>query len=210
MSGIEGQGSGARDQGSREPAKDFKEEVKRFLSFCRTYTGISEETEETIRKNKMNNHNHSNKSFKLFIIFLAIPHSLTIVILFVTLLLLAPADVAAAENGFTRQDRERLIRLEVTLQEFKTYVDKRFEQVNDRFKDIITVMGILAAVFTAMMVGTIGFAYWDRRTMIKKAKEDAISEIEKEGRLRNLIMALREIAKTDSKIADTLRQFNLL
>lgn len=158
----------------------------------------------------MNIHNLSNNTCKLFIIFFAIPHSLIIVLLFGTLLLLAPADVAAAENGFTQQDRERLIRLEVTLQEFKTYVDKRFEQVDNRFKDIITFMGILAAVFTAMMVGTIGFAYWDRRTMIKKAKEDTIYEIEKEGRLRNLIMALRELAKTDSKIADTLRQFNLL
>jgi len=158
----------------------------------------------------MNIHNLSNNTCKLFIIFFAIPHSLIIVLLFGTLLLLAPADVAAAENGFTQQDRERLIRLEVTLQEFKTYVDKRFEQVDNRFKDIITFMGILAAVFTAMMVGTIGFAYWDRRTTIKKAKEDTIYEIEKEGRLRNLIMALRELAKTDSKIADTLRQFNLL
>ena len=158
----------------------------------------------------MNIHNLSNNTCKLFIIFFAIPHSLIIVLLFGTLLLLAPADVAAAENGFTQQDRERLIRLEVTLQEFKTYVDKRFEQVDNRFKDIITFMGILAAVFTAMMVGTIGFAYWDRRTMIKKAKEDTIYEIEKEGRLRNLIMALRELAKTDSKIADTLRRFNLL
>jgi len=158
----------------------------------------------------MNIHNLSNNTCKLFIIFFAIPHSLIIVLLFGTLLLLAPADVAAAENGFTQQDRERLIRLEVTLQEFKTYVDKRFEQVDNRFKDIITFMGILAAVFTAMMVGTIGFAYWDRRTTIKKAKEDTIYEIEKEGRLRNLIMALRELAKTDSKIADTLRRFNLL
>jgi len=165
----------------------------------------------------MNIHNLSNNTCKLFIIFFAIPHSLIIVLLFGTLLLLAPADVAAAENGFTQQDRERLIRLEVTLQEFKTYVDKRFEQVDKRFEqvdkrfeEIITFMGILAAVFTAMMVGTIGFAYWDRQTMIKKAKEDTIYEIEKEGRLRNLIMALRELAKTDSKIADTLRQFNLL
>ena len=169
----------------------------------------------------MNIHNLSNNTCKLFIIFFAIPHSLIIVLLFGTLLLLAPADVAAAENGFTEQDRERLIRLEVTLQEFKTYVDKRFEQVdtriielredmNKRFEEIITFMGILAAVFTAMMVGTIGFAYWDRRTTIKKAKEDTIYEIEKEGRLRNLIMALRELAKTDSKIADTLRRFNLL
>ena len=145
----------------------------------------------------------------------------TIVLLFVTLLLVASVNIAAAEDGFTQQDRERLIRLEVTLQEFKTSVDtrfnelredmnKRFEQVDKRFEQVTTFIGILAAVFTAMMVGTIGFAYWDRRTMIKKAKEETISEIEKEGRLRNLIMALRELAKTDSKVADALRRFNLL
>ena len=129
-----------------------------------------------------------------------------------------------AEAGFTQKDRERLIRLEVTLQEFKPYVDKRFEQidkrfeqidkrfeqVNKRFEDIITFMGILAAVFTAMMIGTIGFAYWDRRTMVRKAKEDTISEIEKVGSLKNLIMSLRELAKNDSELANVLRQFNLL
>lgn len=42
----------------------------------------------------------------------------------------------AGENGFTREDRERLIRLEATLQTFMRQVDKRFEQIDKRFEDV--------------------------------------------------------------------------
>ncbi|MFN3870179.1 MAG: hypothetical protein ACK4MW_01650 [Aquificaceae bacterium] len=41
----------------------------------------------------------------------------------------------------------------------------------------------ITAIFTALVIAVIGFAYWDRRTIIKKAKEEIISEIEKEGKL---------------------------
>ena len=56
----------------------------------------------------------------------------------------------------------------------------------------------------------IGFAYWDRRTIIRKARDEAIEIIEKEGRLRDLIMALRELAKDDKRVASVLRSFGLL
>jgi hypothetical protein len=57
-------------------------------------------------------------------------------------------------------------------------IDKRFEQVdkrfaelredmNKRFEQMMNTLWILAAIFTAIVVGTIGFALWDRRTMIR-------------------------------------------
>ena len=42
----------------------------------------------------------------------------------------------AKGTGFTEEDRERLIRLEATLQTFMKQVDKRFEQVDKRFEDM--------------------------------------------------------------------------
>ncbi|MDW7998808.1 MAG: hypothetical protein RMI30_05070, partial [Thermodesulfovibrio sp.] len=61
---------------------------------------------------------------------------------------------------------------------------------------------------------TIGFAIWDRRTMIRpfeiktKLIEDEIG-IEKE-RLNLVIEAFRNLAKTDEKVAEILKRFNLM
>jgi len=65
-------------------------------------------------------------------------------------------------------------------------------------------------IFTAMTVATIGFAYWDRRTSIRKAPEEAIEIIEKEGKLVLLIQALRKLAGEDPRPASVLRSFGLL
>ena len=141
--------------------------------------------------------------------------------------------------GFTREDRERLIRLEATLKTFMEQVDKRFsdlradmnkrfeqvdkrfEQVdrrisdlradmNRRFEQMTDFLWIIVGIFTALTAVVIGFAYWDRRTIIRKARDEAIERIEREGRLVDLIGALRELAKEDGKLAEILRGFRLL
>jgi len=114
----------------------------------------------------------------------------------------------AQEVPFTLQDRDRLIRLEATLKEFKDSVDKRFEQ-------LFTFLWIISGIFTALTVFTIGFAIWDRRTMIRpfeaktKELEEKIEEMDEKG-LKSLINSLREIAKADSRVAEALKKFNLL
>ena len=42
----------------------------------------------------------------------------------------------AQQVGFTREDRERLIRLEATLKTFMEQVDRRFEQIDKRFEQM--------------------------------------------------------------------------
>ncbi len=143
--------------------------------------------------------------------------------------------LAGEPLGFTQQDRERLIRLEATLETFMKQVDRRFEQVDGRFEQVdrriselrqdmnkrfeqvdkrfeqaFTFMWILAGIFTTLTVAVIGFAFWDRRTIIRKARDEAIEAIEREGKLSDLIRALRELAKEDSKLADVLRGFRLM
>ena len=146
----------------------------------------------------------------------------TILILLMTIFLqTTPSILSAAENtnatAFTQEDRERLIRLEVTMKEFKEsvdkrfeQVDKRFEQVDKRFEEMLTFLWILTTIFVTLTLGNIGFAYWDRRTIIKKSTDEAISRIEKEGKLTDLIKALRELASKDQNLADILRKFHLL
>jgi len=100
-------------------------------------------------------------------------------------------------------------------------IDKRFEQIdkrfnelrldmNKRFEQMMTFLWILSAIFTTLTGAVIGFAYWDRRTIIRRARDEAIEEIEKEGRVRDLIRALRKLAEEDRRLADVLRSFGLL
>ena len=69
------------------------------------------------------------------------------------------ASALLAQDGFTQKDRELLIELKVKMGE----IDKRFEQMMDFLK-------ILSAIFTSLVIAVIGFAYWDRRTIIKNVQ----------------------------------------
>ncbi len=134
----------------------------------------------------------------------------------------------AEKTSFTQEDRERLVRLEATLKVFMQQVDKRFtelredmnkrfeqvdkrfEQVDKRFEQMMNFLWMLVGIFTTLTGVVIGFAYWDRRTIVRKARDEAIEAIEKEGRLSDLIMALRKLASEEKRVAVVLRSFGLL
>lgn len=66
-------------------------------------------------------------------------------------------------------------------------IDKRFEQVNDRFGDVnnrfddmFNFIYILIGIFTTVSLANIGFAYWDRRTIIRQARREAVEFVERE------------------------------
>ena len=143
----------------------------------------------------------------------------------VILFLLVFADAPTfAEGGFTQKDREILIELKVKMVGIDKrfdQVDKRFDQVdkrivelredmNNRFEDMFNFLYILSGIFTALVVVVIGFGYWDRRTMIREARREAIEFMEKEGILRRLMDALKDLAKDDHKMAEAFRKYNLL
>jgi len=149
----------------------------------------------------------------------------------VVLFLLTFSFPALAEDGFTKKDRELLIELRVKMGEIDRrfeqidkriselrqdmnerfdQIDKRFEQVDKRFGDMFNFLYILAGIFTSLVAVVIGFGYWDRRTIIREARREAIEFIEKEGILRRVLDALRELSREDNRLADALRRFNLL
>ncbi|MGD2089859.1 MAG: hypothetical protein PVH61_27030 [Candidatus Aminicenantes bacterium] len=99
-------------------------------------------------------------------------------------------------------------------------VDKRFDQVDNRFGDMMNYIMILAVIFASMTGLTIGFALWDRRTMIRpfesKVKEIETTINKTQERLDKaqkiddeLISALREYAKKDRKFAEIIKGFNI-
>ena len=138
------------------------------------------------------------------------------------------------ESGFTQKDRELLIELRTRMLEIDKrfeqvdkrftelredmnkrfeQMDKRFEQVDKRFEQMMNTLWILAAIFTAIVVGTIGFALWDRRTMIRPF-ETKVTEMDK--KIENnqqinqtLIAALKDFAATNKRFAEILKRFNL-
>jgi chaperonin cofactor prefoldin len=99
-------------------------------------------------------------------------------------------------------------------------VDKRFEQVDNRFNDMMNYIIIMAVVFASMTGLTIGFALWDRRTMIRpfeskvKEIETNINEnnekLDKAQNLNNqLISVIRDYAKKDRKFAEIIKGYNI-
>jgi hypothetical protein len=67
-----------------------------------------------------------------------------------------------------------------------------------------------------MFAATIAFALWDRRTMIKPFEtkvieiESEIIKLKKEKNNAKILVALRDLAKTDIKLAEILKSHNLL
>ncbi len=101
--------------------------------------------------------------------------------LILVFVLILSGNAFAKEVPYTLEDRDRLIRVEARLAE----IDKRFEQIDKRFEDFNKRFGSLerqidrlVMISTALVVCIIGFALWDRRTMIRPF-EDKVKVIEK-------------------------------
>ncbi len=120
---------------------------------------------------------------------------------------------------FSQSDRDRLIRMEAILEQHdKRFEDinKRFEDINKRIDEIYTILWILSGVFTTITAATIGFAIWDRRTMIRpfetkvKDLDEKIEELKKEPLAKKLLDTLKEKAQTDKELEKILRTYHLL
>jgi len=148
----------------------------------------------------------------------------TFIILSLATALSIPSIALAFETAPRITDREiveRLTRLEEKLTKVEEgqrailrEMDKRFEAIDKQFSRLVHIfLGILGA-FVTMFGGTIWFALWDRRTMIKPF-EDRVRNIEGDiaenrSKLHSFIDAFRTLSKTDEKVAEVLKRFNLL
>ena len=105
----------------------------------------------------------------------------------------------AQQVGFTQEDRERIdrrfdqvekhmVRIETTLQMFMESTNQRFEQVNQRFAEQLSFLQIITGIFTVIMVAAIGFAFWDRRTVLAKSKEVALEALAKDEEIRKIAL----------------------
>jgi predicted transcriptional regulator len=93
-------------------------------------------------------------------------------------------------------------------------IDKRLDQVDKRISDLTQFLWILSGIFTAMMVAMMGLLFWDRSTIVEKSVQESVNRV-KDGMAdkdtnERILAVLRELAKTDSAVADVLRKANVL
>ena len=88
------------------------------------------------------------------------------------------------------------------------------EDMNEQFARQFRLTLALLVAFTALVTAIIGFALWDRRTMLRplertvtRLTEDLSSNRQ---RLEALLDALRTLGQRNSEVASVLKQFNLL
>jgi len=98
--------------------------------------------------------------------------------LILVFVLILSGNAFAKEVSYTLEDRDRLIRVEAEIKEMNKRFEQRFEQIDKRFESLERQIDRLAVIFTALVVCIIGFALWDRRTMIRPF-EDKVKVIEK-------------------------------
>ncbi len=127
----------------------------------------------------------------------------------------------AKEVSFTQEDRDRLIRFEMRLEEGLKAVNQRIDDTNKRIDDINRriddtnkriddlrdLIYILIGAVIAQTIGVIGFVIWDRRTALQPAIRKT-RELEERG--EKVERALKELAKKDSHVAEVLKNVGLL
>ena len=111
-------------------------------------------------------------------------------------------------------------RFEAVNQRFEA-VDQRFESMEAGFNQRFNFLENLLMVVIAGIFGLIGYIVWDRKTALRTVEERLLKlenelhrdlEIQHEegSRLTRLVKVLREMAKSDEKLANVLRNFSLL
>ena len=94
--------------------------------------------------------------------------------------------------------------------------NKRIDDVNNRIDDvnnrINTLSGYIIAMFSGLMA-FVGFIYWDRRTMIAKAKDEVKNEMSsvyvQRDSFNEVVETLKDLATISQDIAKVVNRHNL-
>ena len=102
--------------------------------------------------------------------------------------------------------------------ELREDMNKRFEQVDKRFEQMMSMFYILSGIFTAMFTAVFGFAWWDRRSILVQAREEARNILKPhedrsqgvEAKLNNIAELLRRWSAKKPELKELMRYCNLL
>lgn len=113
-----------------------------------------------------------------------------------------------------REIAERLTRLETGQETLRNDIEQLREDMNIQFDRQFQLTLALLGAFTILVAGTISFAVWDRRTMIRpfertvKTLEDDLHTTRNQG--ESVLEAFRALGQRDPAVAAVLKQFHLL
>ena len=114
----------------------------------------------------------------------------------------------------TRQNQQLREDMQLQNQHLREDMQQLREDLNSQLdRHFQLILGVLGA-FTLMFVSILGFAIWDRRTMVRpfadkvKSLEDDLST--KGRRLGVILDALRSLGQRDERVAAILKRLNLL
>jgi len=118
------------------------------------------------------------------------------------------------QKAILREMDKRFEAMDKRFEAMNDKMDKQFEAMDRRFEAMDAKIDLLAGIFTAIVVSVIGFAIWDRRTMIRPF-EIKVKSIEKEisetrDRQQGLIEAFLVLGRRDEQVAEILRRFHLM
>ena len=146
-------------------------------------------------------------------------------LLLISLLLLSAGNIFSQEENitvpYTLADRERLVRLEVKMDEMSKSVNYRFETVNKQFETINkrfdkienALYGLIYSIFGLIGV-FIAVLVWDRRKTLYPVQQDVLNvkDIQKEDhkKVRKIEEVLDKLAEKDSKIREAMKHAGLL
>ena len=131
------------------------------------------------------------------------------------LLLSGPVWAVEAAPALTdREIVERLTRLEVGQTALQAEMGQLREDMNLQFTRQFRLTVALLGAFVALVAAIIGFALWDRRTMLRPF-ERSVRSLEEDltsnrRRVEALLEAFRVLGQRDPAVANVLKQFNLL
>ena len=106
----------------------------------------------------------------------------------------------SGEVPFTLEDRDRIIQMQIKMDERFKSIDTRFEYQQRQLDDLKTLFYWGFGILFSLMLFLLGFIIWDRRTAMEPVRE----------RTQSLILTLREYAKEQPKLADILRSYGLM
>ena len=123
-----------------------------------------------------------------------------------------------AEMGQLRADMDKQggqLRTEIDKQvsQLRAEMQHLRDDINAQFDRLFQLLLGLLGTFTALVIATISFALWDRRTMLRPV-EGRVASLEEEmagnrPRAAALLDALRTLSQRDPELAAVLKNFNL-
>ena len=117
------------------------------------------------------------------------------------------ADITQLRADMDKQNQQLRADMDKQNQQLRADMDIQFTR---QFQLTLTLLG----VFAALVAGIIGFAVWDRRTMVRPFERTARSleaDLSRTGqRVEAVLNAFRALGQRDPEVARVLQQFHLL